>query len=358
MVEALAGQDSLEVEPIVPLPAEALRQLSNLSRRSAGAQPWPPGLQHRLRELKPIPTLVPYVPVPGRSLQSAAASVSLHLFKRPVHRRPNLLLGSMLAEAGFVAAKSGAALGVPAIAVGHGSDIRAYLNPAFDEGRAKRATYAVAHARQTLVVAKAFVSPLADRGVSAKVVPFTSPAALFPLAKHKRRGLLFVGRCSRAKGVDQFLETVAQLPGETATLVGPPSDDFNVPKNILDMGLKERVEWVGEVPQVRLGEYYNRAECFVLPSKAEGLPCVLVEALLSGCPVVASAVDGVPELVTESVGGTYAEGDEVALRNTVRRVLEGRRKRRYSPPLLRQWAERFSTETASAELTNIISALV
>jgi glycosyltransferase involved in cell wall biosynthesis len=65
----------------------------------------------------------------------------------------------------------------------------------------------------------------------------------------------------------------------------------------------ERVRFAGAIGQEEIGKHYARADVFVLPSFAEGLPVVLVEAMATGLPVVASRITGIPELVSEGESG-------------------------------------------------------
>ena len=66
-----------------------------------------------------------------------------------------------------------------------------------------------------------------------------------------------------------------------------------------ELGIGQDVEFVGILGPAELAEEYQRADVLVLPSLAECLPSVVTEALLSGTPVVASAVGGIPEQVGE-----------------------------------------------------------
>ena len=72
------------------------------------------------------------------------------------------------------------------------------------------------------------------------------------------------------------------------------------------------VEMIGAVPQDRLVELYREADIFCLPSLAEGLPIVLMEAMATGLPVVATSVAGVPELVRHGESGLLVEPGRVA----------------------------------------------
>jgi glycosyltransferase involved in cell wall biosynthesis len=69
------------------------------------------------------------------------------------------------------------------------------------------------------------------------------------------------------------------------------------------MGLKEHVEFCGYKSQADVADALSRADVFVLPSFAEGVPVVLMEALASQVPPVTSCIAGVPELVEDGVNG-------------------------------------------------------
>ena len=83
-----------------------------------------------------------------------------------------------------------------------------------------------------------------------------------------------------------------------------------------------RPDVIFEAPRAELGAVYGALDVFVLPSRAEGLPQVLVEALSAGIPVIASAVGGVPGLVRDGVDGLLVPRDAVEpLAASLRRVL-------------------------------------
>ena len=91
---------------------------------------------------------------------------------------------------------------------------------------------------------------------------------------------------------------------------------------IASMGLADRVRIHGWIEPRHRDELLARATVFVLPSHAEGLPMSLLEAMAAGCPVVATAVGGIPDLVSHGVNGLLVEpGDAQALADAVGRVL-------------------------------------
>jgi glycosyltransferase involved in cell wall biosynthesis len=98
---------------------------------------------------------------------------------------------------------------------------------------------------------------------------------------------------------------------------------------------KERVAFPGAVYRDRLPDLYRAADLFVLPAvhdrkgNVDGLPNVILEAMASGLPVIASGISGIPLAVEDGVTGlTVPEGDETALLAALRRLLDHPEERR------------------------------
>jgi glycosyltransferase involved in cell wall biosynthesis len=119
--------------------------------------------------------------------------------------------------------------------------------------------------------------------------------------------ILTVGRLVAVKAhgvlVEAFAALVAAGVDARLTLVGdgPRSDALEA--RVRDRGLSDRVTFAGRVGQDEIGAFYKAADVFCLPSFAEGVPVVLMEAMASGLPVVSTAVNGIPELVEDGVSG-------------------------------------------------------
>lgn len=354
-----AQAPDLDVAVYVPVPVPALRALSGAARRRRGAPAWPEGLERALLALTPRPVLVPYVPVPRRSTEAAAAAVAAHLLRQP--SQPRLVQGSFLDEGGYAATRVAGVLGVPSVVVAHGTDVRAARGEVSGVGRTRRARAALARADRVLAMSNRMAQDLVALGVRAPVVPFTSSAERFRLAAHfpRHRQVLFVGRLSVAKGVPVLLEAFARLGRRDTTLrlVGPRAD-YPVEAELARLGLEGRVTVDAELPQEELPKIYGKATCLALPSQAEGLPCVAVESLLVGRPVVATRVGGLPELVRADTGALVEVGDVGGLAAALDAVLEQVSGGRYETEALRSAALPFAWEASGPRMVQVVRGLI
>jgi glycosyltransferase involved in cell wall biosynthesis len=119
--------------------------------------------------------------------------------------------------------------------------------------------------------------------------------------------VLTVGRVDPIKGQPLLLEALAELRRRgldaRLTFVGDGDGLAELQALAARLGVEDRAGFPGAVGQDEIRAYYRRASAFALPSFAEGLPVVLVEAMACGLPVVASRITGIPELVEEGVAG-------------------------------------------------------
>ena len=144
----------------------------------------------------------------------------------------------------------------------------------------------------------------------------------------KRPLIISVGRLAPPKDLETLIEALANLETGNAIIVGDGPDRRRLDKLALDRGLGGRVRFLGErddVPQL-----LRSADVFVLSSRKEGLPLSIMEAMMTGLPVVASRVGGVPELVEdEDTGFLVSPGDPQSLRDALAALLmdEGLRQR-------------------------------
>jgi glycosyltransferase involved in cell wall biosynthesis len=167
------------------------------------------------------------------------------------------------------------------------------------------------------------------RGVSRnpRITCIPNPVVLPALANVSREpGLvLFSGRCEVGKGIFDLLDAAgilrAQVPGLRIECAGD-GDIGKVERRAAALGLAARVKMRGWLSRCAGDELLSRASVFVLPSYAEGLPMSLLEAMAAGCPVVATPVGGIPDLVIDGVNGLLVPvGDPRALSEALARIL-------------------------------------
>jgi glycosyltransferase involved in cell wall biosynthesis len=96
----------------------------------------------------------------------------------------------------------------------------------------------------------------------------------------------------------------------------------DVERAIAERGLKDLVEITGWIDSDRVRAELIHADALVLPSFAEGLPVVIMEAMALGRPVITTLVAGIPELVRDGTDGFLVpSGDVASLANAIRRFL-------------------------------------
>jgi glycosyltransferase involved in cell wall biosynthesis len=135
--------------------------------------------------------------------------------------------------------------------------------------------------------------------------------ATLGLAPGERVGIV-IGRLSREKGVDVLLAALARRGGPALTILvaGDGPARAGLEAAIARDGLGRTVRLLGQVADVR--PLYAAADLLVLPSRSEGLPNVVLEALDAALPVVATRVGALPELVDDGRTGRLVAADDPA----------------------------------------------
>jgi colanic acid/amylovoran biosynthesis glycosyltransferase len=119
--------------------------------------------------------------------------------------------------------------------------------------------------------------------------------------------ILFVGRLLHGKGLSLLFEAIAALRGRglavIATVVGDGPARAEAERDVAALGISNQVRFLGSIGQDELREQYARADIFCLPSFAEGIPVVAMEAMAMELPVVSTRITGLPELIDDGANG-------------------------------------------------------
>ncbi len=135
----------------------------------------------------------------------------------------------------------------------------------------------------------------------------------------KRPLLVFVGRLSYQKGLDILMDAVDKFetdPGFDLAIAGKGELSEWLKERHAKLGRSKIVKILGLVTDSEKLWLYENATAVVIPSRFEGLPTVLLEAMYSSCPVIMSDVNGLGSLVSESNSGlsTLPENPEILSR--------------------------------------------
>lgn len=207
---------------------------------------------------------------------------------------------------------------VPIVCTAHGSDVTALRGP---WARALQRWVARTSSRIG-VVSLALGDELVRRGVDPtliRVLPMgvAIPPAATALARDARL-IAFAGRMVQGKGVELLLAALQRLSagGSEVRLElaggGPELDHFR--RRAVALGLDRVVQFLGPVPQRRVQDLFARAAVAAMPSDAEGLGLVMLEAMAAGCPVVVTDLPAVRGVVRPGANGlVFPERDGPAL---------------------------------------------
>ncbi len=177
------------------------------------------------------------------------------------------------------------------------------------------------------------------------------------VARFEEPTLVYLGRLKRYKELDRVLEGMARLRerrvGARLRVAGKGDDRPRLEERARDMGIDDRVRFLGFVSEERKRELLRRAWCTVYPSPKEGWGITNIEAAACGTPVVASDSPGLRESVVDGESGLLVPHDDPgAWADAMIRVLQdGELRRRLARGAL-EHAERFSWERTANETEN------
>ena len=262
-----------------------------------------------------------------------AASLWAPVREDVVRFRPDVLLSVWAYPDGTAATALGKLLGLPTVVRVMGSDINDYCQR---PGRRWQIAWAMRSADRVIAVSRALGRSVEELGVDSAqiaVIPTGVDTASFhPVDRDQARAalglpagplILVPSRLSREKGVHGFLDAFAALGQEVrAVICGDGGEAAALRAQAKRLGVAARVTFAGFQPAAHMQQHYAAADLVCLPSLEEGWPNVLMESFACGCPVVASEVGGVPEILALTGAGAMAPpGDARALAQALQQAL-------------------------------------
>lgn len=144
------------------------------------------------------------------------------------------------------------------------------------------------------------------------------------------RYALFLSRISWKKGLDRLLTAWQWVPDLPLVIAGNDEEDYlpELRNMARELGIGERVHFIGSASDECKWALYAAAELFVLPSYSENFGNVVAEAMAMGCPVIVTPEVGIAALVAEAGAGVISSGEPAQLAAAITALLQDEPRRR------------------------------
>lgn len=351
--QGLAARDGVEVQVVAPV----------------GLPVWPLSLHPHYRPLTRLPRteqwngLVVHRPhftiwpvVGARGAAAAMAAALLPMLRQLRRDFPfDVIDAEFFWPDGPAAMRLARALGVPFSVKSRGSDIYLWGDR---PGIGGQIVEAGAAAGGLLAVSQSLKDEMVSRGLPGDKIKVHHTGVDLDRFRSIERGpakaalgvsgplIASVGALIERKGQAFALDAVAQLPGATLVLIGDGPDRPSLERQARALGIGNRVRFLGSRPPQEVAELLAAADVMLLPTRAEGIANVWVEALACGTPVVTCDAGGARDVIDRPEAGRIVAREGAALAAAMADLLA-------NPPAqqdVRKAAERFSWDRNAREL--------
>ncbi len=362
--------------PYNRLQVEALSRLCEVT--VVNPLPWPWLLSRRasrkmVRNLDPVLDGIPlyhplfwYLPLigRGRTWRGVCAAARSVLDNKLHGVEFDVILATFAYPHGAAARHLSRRLGIPYVVKARGTDLHSLPDRG---GRRERTVEALRDAAAVVAVSRNLAEIAVSLGSTSERVHVLMngiDADAFQMTQRetarRRLGLpsthkivLFVGNLLPVKGVLTLVAAfrAAAGDGRLLVLVGDGPLRREIARRAAVQTGNGRIMMTGHRPRHEVALWMNAADVLVLPSRNEGCPNVVLEALCCGTPVVASAVGAVPDLLDETCGIKVPPGDTGELAQAVDRALS----RDWDRPALRRRVAGMTWEANAKQLHGILN---
>lgn len=265
-------------------------------------------------------------------------SLILLILSRRIHF--DMIATSFVYRPGYVAAILGKLFGKPVIIHALGTDIHQNLFSNKEDGLIRKRTISTMRwCTKIIAVSKFLANQISMEGFGDKtdVNPRGySEKLFFPRDRIECRKklslpiekklLIAIGRLVLVKGMDILIEAFKILSADhdnmDLIIIGDGPEKEALIRRVCQMGLEERVFFLGSKAHATIPLYINACDILVVSCRNEGLSLVTIQALACGRPVVASRVGGIPEtIVNDKLGILVEKENTAALANGIMKAL-------------------------------------
>lgn len=235
--------------------------------------------------------------------------------------RPDLIHAHGIMPDGFAAALLGKMLRIPVICTAHGSDVFVY--PYRDPLTMLATRWTLRSVERIVTVSQALKDEITEMAgpILADVVPNgVDLQKFYPIGKEqtKRRcGIasnafvfIYVGGLVPGKGLEYLLEALSGLAAHRKAalyLVGDGVLRRDLEERARALRVADKIIFTGAKRHEEIPLWMNMADCLILPSLHEGFGCVLLEASACKCPIIATRVGGIPDIINHGENGILVE---------------------------------------------------
>lgn len=252
------------------------------------------------------------------AMMFARAAQRLYRLYEKRHGRPDIVLAHAAINGGWAAHRLKGIAGLPYVLVEHSTHFARGL---YTPRALARATTSFEDAAAVFAVSDPFARSLEKQfGIPVQYAPNSIDTTFFspgdtppePLVGRSLR-LGFVGTLDDKKGVDILLLALARLSPDCPIelqLIGEGSGRPRYEAQVAELGLGDRVRFLGPQRQTAVRDLMRRSDLFVLPSRFETFGVVVIEALASGTPVVATRCGGPESIITDLSQGVLVPPED------------------------------------------------
>jgi glycosyltransferase involved in cell wall biosynthesis len=270
--------------------------------------------------------------------------------------------------AGVASVIYGKLTGTKVIITEHWSGYARHLLSGLETVKAK---FALSNADMILPVTEVLKQSIEDFGIKGRfrIVPNAVDTELFKLEANNQippdhdtiKRILIVAEQLPVKGIPNALAALEQIKHKRTdffmNIFGEGEYRNEYESMATSYGLENCVKFHGVQPKTTIARHMQESDFFVLPSWYENLPCVLIESLSCGLPVIASRVGGVPTLISKSTGILVEPGNVAELADAIELMLDNCKS--YSKKHMSDYAQaNFSSEVLGRNLDEIYHEVV
>jgi glycosyltransferase involved in cell wall biosynthesis len=325
---------------------------------------WPDYLKHRKQiintdSLRYVPYF--YLPKIGRRFYSHFMFLSILLSSIRWIKSLNidLIMACWAFPDAVAGEKLARLLNKPFFMKVHGSDINVVGNA---PARAKQITQAANRSSGIVSVSQALADKMVSMGIQQNLIEVIYNGVNHDLFFYnnqpkKAQQLLFIGNIIKTKGVvelfDASVELIKKYPDLTLTFAGNGAMLPVLKEKVAALELQDQILLPGNINHDKLPSMVQTSSLVVLPSYAEGVPNVLLEAMASGTPVVATSVGGIPEIIDEGITGFLIE---TLTAKNVQKTIEKALNHDWDNEKISQSAKRFDWQKNKQALTKLLQS--